>query len=608
MKNNSKNNVHYLSKCLIILSALSLFSCNSLDTSKDKKVEAEFTVSKFYNPALLIGVPIKSTISISSNAKTNSKIHVNVISSDTTIIESDKDFCDLTSQTPSCDIYLTGKAAGTTSIKFKSALTEYTSEKLTVFAEKKLSINGLDQPIITLGTTAHKTSVSLPEGTILDTPISVDITSEPADAVSITGSPCSLYNAHLSCDFTIKGEKLSNKVIISAKASDGKIATKEIKIVPFIKDISAGSGNTCLVDSTDSVYCWGSHYMGATGDGKTSDSTKESDDDLLSPQSTVSNLVTSKISSGQRLNLVITKEGDLFGWGSNEYGQLNQDSTEAVPAPINIKFPGKVSAVEVNPYGACAINKDDNKIYCCGGYNDSGQIGDGSIDSTIKKIYKPNPIKSDLTFSAISSTGGFTNCGLSTDNKLICWGRNGSGEIGIADHKDVPTPTEVKKPNGVNKIIKVSAGERHICIISDANDLYCWGDNTYGQLGNGTKIQSDTPQLVENIKFADVVAVGGLTCGIDITKNNVYCWGTNTRGGSLGDGETIASDTPIKVSLPQDLTFVKILAYNLNLNNPNNICVLSNNGSAYCWGRNEYGILGNGTRDVAPLPTLVKFM
>jgi alpha-tubulin suppressor-like RCC1 family protein len=440
--------------------------------------------------------------------------------------------------------------------------------------------------------------------------IIINISSKDDSIATALTKTCTLSDEE-ECSIELKGKSINKTNIQFSSEQILQPKTVEINVMK-IQDISMGSTSACLINTTGKIYCWGSHFKGAVGDGTASTSSNEDIiNDILMPTKSIPDLTFDSISSSLVFNIAITKDGDLYGWGRSSEGQLIKDnSNHFLASPTKLEFTmGPVSQISMLPDGACAISKNDSKIYCWG-TNSYGSLGNGGTD--VNKIYKPTKIASDLTFSEIATVGGYSTCAISKEeNKLYCWGDNRYGEIGIADHKtDIYKPTEISLPDGVNKFIKVSAGEGHICAIADTGNTYCWGRNKVGQLGNGTKDnQFDSPQLVNSdIKFKEILAVGDLTCGISKDSTAVYCWGQNANnGGSLGDGITIQSNTPIKAKLPDNLKIIKIVAYNISLNNSSKICALAETGEEYCWGNNSYGLLGIGSRAPAALPTQVKF-
>jgi alpha-tubulin suppressor-like RCC1 family protein len=138
-------------------------------------------------------------------------------------------------------------------------------------------------------------------------------------------------------------------------------------------------------------------------------------------------------------------------------------------------------------------------------------------------------------------------------------------------------------------LTSVSAGTSHACAIASNGAAYCWGDGSYGRLGNGTNsvIFQKTPGAVQgSLRFETVSAGNGHTCAVALDGRG-YCWGRNDYG-QLGNGSTAFSNVPVTVS--NDLRFSSISAAERNS------CGLTTDGAAYCWGWNWWGQLGNGTQ------------
>jgi alpha-tubulin suppressor-like RCC1 family protein len=136
--------------------------------------------------------------------------------------------------------------------------------------------------------------------------------------------------------------------------------------------------------------------------------------------------------------------------------------------------------------------------------------------------------------------------------------------------------------------VSIHANQFHTCALSSVDTIYCWGDNTYGQLGNGTTMQSNVPTAVAaGVRFVSVSTGSFHTCALT-SEGSLYCWGRNFDG-QLGTGNTVTRNNPTAVIMPVDVSFASIDA------GGNYTCALTTTGTIYCWGRNEYGQLGNGT-------------
>jgi alpha-tubulin suppressor-like RCC1 family protein len=144
---------------------------------------------------------------------------------------------------------------------------------------------------------------------------------------------------------------------------------------------------------------------------------------------------------------------------------------------------------------------------------------------------------------------------------------------------------------------QVSAGGVHTCGVTTGNRLYCWGSNDYGQLGDGTTTQHLTPVAAAGmLRFREVSVGGGFTCGVT-TNNRAYCWGFN-GGGTLGDGTSTNRLTPVPVTGGRRFRRVDATNYHTcGVSYPDN--------RAYCWGYNGLGELGDGTTTTRLAPVAV---
>ena len=208
--------------------------------------------------------------------------------------------------------------------------------------------------------------------------------------------------------------------------------------------------------------------------------------------------------------------------------------------------------------------------------------------------------------SAIDSDGG-TTCGLDATGAAYCWGVNSAGQlgdgsapwVGVANPRQVPTAMRFRD---------VGTGEQRSCgIEADGSGAFCWGLNNAGQLGVGfesTAWPSAVPAPTAVVGGANLVrvSVGGnwdtfshFACGLD-AAGSAYCWGFNAFG-QLGNGTTASSMTPVAVTQP--VPFRTIDA------GSNSVCAIGIDDRAYCWGRNGSGQVGNGTTTDALVPAQV---
>lgn len=185
------------------------------------------------------------------------------------------------------------------------------------------------------------------------------------------------------------------------------------------------------------------------------------------------------------------------------------------------------------------------------------------------------------------------------------WGTNDSGQLGnnSMDHSDVPVSLASAGALADKSISDIVGGNNHTCAIA-FGDAYCWGNNSYGQLGNGSTTGSAVPvEVMASGALAGktVTAIAGgqqFTCAI--ADDVPYCWGRNTYG-QLGNGSTAMSTTPVPVNMAGVLKGKTVSAITTG---ESHSCVLAG-GSTYCWGFNGFGQLGNGSTAASSVPVTV---
>ena len=215
---------------------------------------------------------------------------------------------------------------------------------------------------------------------------------------------------------------------------------------------------------------------------------------------------------------------------------------------------------------------------------------------------EPLPVADGLILSSISA-GGRHHCAIATDGSAYCWGDNGDGELGNGTRVSSDTASPVSgglsftsvsaSPNTGPAIFSETQG--HSCGVTTTGEAYCWGHNTFGQLGNGTTTSSSVPVPVAGgLAFASISTGTWHTCGVT-TDGRGFCWGTV----AIGSGTTAESSSLNPALVDGGHTFTVISAGHVHS------CGVTDQGTAYCWGRNGWGKLGDGSATDSPTPVLV---
>jgi len=221
----------------------------------------------------------------------------------------------------------------------------------------------------------------------------------------------------------------------------------------------------------------------------------------------------------------------------------------------------------------------------------------GSMPGGVLAGEKPSVVPATTTNFALANAtataiaaGGSHACALLTGGSVRCWGSNFSGQLGNGTTTNDPIPTPVVV-SGITTATAISAGNGNTCALLTGGSVRCWGDNYYGQLGNGTTTNSSTPVAVSGITTATAISAGGYhTCAL-LTDGSVRCWGYNNYG-QLGNGTTTDSSTPVAVGGITTAIAISAGGYHT--------CALLTGGSVRCWEPTPPADSATGRRRTAP--------
>ena len=309
-------------------------------------------------------------------------------------------------------------------------------------------------------------------------------------------------------------------------------------VLTGVAQIAAGWHHTCaLMSGTGGVRCWGSNDNGQLGDGTTNDRYSPPSSDVLSGAVQIA-------AGGYHTCALIVGTGDVQCWGSNYYGQLGDGTTNDLHSPPGSKVLSGAVQIAVGGYHTCALMSVTGGVRCWG-FNQWGQLGDG----TWTNLFSP-PSNDMLTQVAQIAAGGYHTCArMSGTGGVRCWGYNGDGELGDGSTINLSTPPSTDVLTGVAQI---AAGVYHTCARMSAagglDGVQCWGQNGYGQLGDGetTNLSSPSGDVLMGV---GQIAVGKyFTCALMSVTSGVRCWGYNIYG-QLGDGTTTDLSSPPSCNL-----------------------------------------------------------
>lgn len=367
--------------------------------------------------------------------------------------------------------------------------------------------------------------------------------------------------------------------------------------------IAAGSWNTCAIAGTR-VYCWGNNGRGQVGNGTTTSN--------ASPVAVASDAVTGEANIGATdVDIDSDFTCAIFNSKAKCWGENTDDNADGItgqlgfgiagsygPNPLTVKAPveGKAAtAVSTGFQHGCAIA--NGSLYCWG-KNNYSQLGTNNTISTNTPIA---PVDSQLntsssTIATAISAGTDHTCAI-ISGSAYCWGSNAFGQLGNTDAVDQNEPTLVGGALSGKTVVQIAAGDRFSCAATDTYQIYCWGRNTYGQLGNNSSNNSSSVPVATTMPAGSGV-ITALAAGADHTcaviNVNVgvspnlpeYCWGLNTSR-QIGDGTTTNRLIPTRVTNSAAMS-------KIDAGTTYSCAVQSLDAFLYCWGVNgTNGMLGN---------------
>lgn len=391
--------------------------------------------------------------------------------------------------------------------------------------------------------------------------------------------------------------------------------------------VAAGGNHTCAITVTSDVYCWGDNAFGQLGQGNIDDiGDNESLAALPRVKLAIANPVA--LALGLRHTCVLGAAGDVACWGEGQYGQLGTGTTstigdnelpESVGSPIELGYfgfstiPLRASAITAGDSHTCAI-VTGAQVKCWGaagfgqlGYGNMTPIGDNETPASTPTLNIGN---NDAIESV--SAGDIHTCAITFAHVTYCWGNSDFGQAGqgtmasIGDSPGERPNVPVQLPNGLGARV-VSAGAAHTCVILDGNNVTCWGQAIFGQLGYGNVNRIGDDEFVSAnpvhggrvlLRASPVNAValavghGAHSCAI-VRGGSVSCWGANAWGqlglarlDSIGDNEL--PETAGTVALPGNRAALSLAIGEFHT------CALLAGGKVSCWGNGANGRLGYG--------------
>lgn len=347
--------------------------------------------------------------------------------------------------------------------------------------------------------------------------------------------------------------------------------------------LSSLNRHTCALTEDGAVWCWGDGGHGELGDGTTVAKT--------TPVQVPGLPAIKAISAGYAHTCAVDVNGDIWCWGDNEGLQLGRGGEIYGPPMLT---PGRVVAPSSTPPGGAHFGKfsvvaagfshtcalaDDGFVWCWGA-NLNGQLGVGRANvraaarEPMQLVFSEKVVLTSTPSAVIPTTNSIPisqlmagknhTCAITTGAKLYCWGGNDRGQVGIGTNTlDVTVPVPINVAGKDMPVLAAMATYATTCATTTSEQVFCWGTNEYGALGDGTKLNSYTSsvQVLTAQRFPlrnihDLVTTSAsVSCGFQTDDNGWTCWGSswpgqllfsppdageqsNCEAGDAGDGRT----------------------------------------------------------------------
>lgn len=315
--------------------------------------------------------------------------------------------------------------------------------------------------------------------------------------------------------------------------------------LPTIQAVDAANNQSFAISTAGEVWAWGANSSGQLGIGDVSGTTTPVRLDAFAPTTSVK---IAAIAAGSGHVLALSTSGEIWAWGRNDSGQLGIGNTLTKKKPE--KIPGLSTAIAI----AAGMDHSlallaDGTVFAWGS-NTFGQVGNGGGPCPCDRILDPTPVLIDIVGAAPLAivAGGNHSLVLMDDNSVWGWGRNNEGQLGQGfTSLSESDPLEI---TGLGPVAAISAGGTHSLARTSDGKIWAWGNNSQGQLGDGTTTRRDVPVAV-SIRAGAIGLVGGQYHSLAVEPNcpAVSGWGSNGFG-QLGIGTSGSKSTiPVQTKL-----------------------------------------------------------
>lgn len=416
--------------------------------------------------------------------------------------------------------------------------------------------------------------------------------------------------------------------LVAVISAFGALQTPTLAASDAVSKVSAGGTYTCAVKGDGSAWCWGDDYFGELGDGSTGDAQNL----RLTPvrvRHGGGNLSgVSAISAGGDNTCAVKSTGSVWCWGWGQYGANGDGTTTDRHTAVHVKsslggYLTDVTQVAMGGGDTACARRTDGTVWCWGSASD-GQTGDGTTGDanglrlTAVQVRRGSGFLTGIT-QISSNQGDYSTCARRKDGTAWCWGEDQSGELGDGttgngDGLRLKAVQVKQGATGMTDVSSVAVGAEHACAVKRNGSAWCWGSDGSGELGDGTTGDPSTHLRLSPVKARSATEpLANLTAGsaggngggnfscVRRSDATAWCWGADSAG-ELGDGTTgdvgHVRLTAVEVR-HSGVAFANVKQVSAG---SQHTCAVRTNGTLWCWGANAYGQLGIGSADASPHP------
>lgn len=331
--------------------------------------------------------------------------------------------------------------------------------------------------------------------------------------------------------------------------------------------VSAGYAHVLALKADGTLWAWGENNHGQVGDGTLVNKS--------TPVQIGAGTSWESIAAGNTFSAALRADGTIWSWGDNGAGSLGDGTTTQRTSPVQAGTATDWVSISVTGYTSLGLKS--NGTFWAWGDNTFGEMGNGTT------TLSSSPLQIGTATDWVAFEGGeLFALGLKANGTVSAWGRNNTGQIGNGVSGTVET-SPVQISGSLSGWLSISAGWKHTIAIKENGTLWGWGENSYGQVGDGTTIQRTSPvQIGVGTNWIGVATGYNFSLAIK-SDGTLWAWGENTYG-ELGDATTVSKSSPVQVGTANNWTTVTAgTDFSVGL---------KSDGTLWTWGRDNVGQQG----------------